>query len=223
MAEATRLAIWGTGGFAREVLQIAEDCRAEGEAIEVAGFLDGNPDVHGTTVHEYPVLGDQRWLASHPDVSLVIGVGNPVFKHRILASVRDVGHERFATLRHPRSWIGRRVSLGEGSIICAGVMVTTDVEIGNHVILNLNATVGHDAVLEDLSTVAPGVNVSGNVRVGQGTDVGTGASIIQGIRVGAWSIVGAGSVAVRDLPANVTAVGVPAKVIKARNEGWHLP
>lgn len=216
------VAIWGTGGFAREVLQIVEDCRDDGQRYDFVGFLDGNAKAHGTEVHGHPVLGDQRWLSDHPDVRVVIGVGNPVYKRRIIASINDPNQTRFVTLRHPRSWVGRRVELGEGCILCAGVMVTTDVVLGRHVILNLNTTVGHDAVLEDLVTVAPGVNVSGNVRIATGTDVGTGSSIIQGVTIGPWSVVGAGSVVVRDLPRDVTAVGVPARVIKTRDEGWEL-
>lgn len=216
------VAIWGTGGFAREVLQIVEDARADGERLEFVGFLDGNPNAHGSEVHGYPVLGDGTWLARNRGVSVAIGVGNPVFKRRIANDIEASGHERYATLRHPRAWVGRQVELGPGSILCAGVMVTTDITLGRHVILNLNTTVGHDAILEDFVTVAPGVQISGNVRVGSGTDVGTGASIIQGVALGAWSIVGAGSVVVSELPDNVTAVGVPAKVIKTRDPGWHL-
>jgi sugar O-acyltransferase (sialic acid O-acetyltransferase NeuD family) len=218
----TTVAIWGTGGFAREVLQIVEDCRDDGQPYDFVGFLDGNAKTHGTAVHGHPVLGDQRWLSEHPHVAVVIAVGNPVYKRRIIGSINESSHSRFVTLKHPRCWVGRRVELGEGSILCAGVMVTTDVVLGHHVILNLNTTVGHDAVLEDLVTVAPGVNVSGNVRIGTGTDVGTGSSIIQGISIGPWSVVGAGSVVVRDLPRDVTAVGVPARVIKTRDEGWQL-
>lgn len=222
MGNVTKIAIWGTGGFAREVLQIVQDCRDDGEPYDFVGFLDGNAQKHGATVHDAPVLGDERWLAEHDDVHVVIGVGNPASKARILASIRAIRHSRFATLRHPRAWVGRRAAIGEGSILCAGVMVTTDVVIGAHVILNLNATVGHDARIADLATIAPGANVSGGVQIGSGADIGTGAAIIQGISVGAWSILGAGSVLIRDLPANTTAVGAPARVIKTRDEGWHL-
>lgn len=218
----TAIAIWGTGGFAREVIQIVEDAREDGAPLEFVGFLDGNEEKHGAELHGYPVLGDERWLGEHAGVSVVLGVGNPVSKLRILSGLARIGHERFASLRHPRAWIGRRVEVAPGAIICAGTMVTTDIRIGRHVILNLNVTVGHDAVLEDLVTVAPGVQISGNVRVGTGTDLGTGASIIQGVDVGAWSIVGAGSVVVSDLSNNVTAVGVPARAIKSREDDWQL-
>ncbi len=81
-------------------------------------------------------------------------------------------------------------------------------------LLNLGCTVGHDAVLADFCSLMPHANVSGAAQLDTGVYLGTNATIIQGVRVGANTIVGAGAVAVRDLPANATAVGVPATVIK---------
>ncbi len=120
------------------------------------------------------------------------------------------------------AWVGNRIELGEGTIICAGDRLATELSVGDHVQLNLDCTVSHDSFLRDFVTVAPGVNISGAVTVGEGCDLGTGAAIIQGVSIGHWSVVGAGAVVVRDLPANVTAVGAPAKPIKERPEGWHL-
>ena len=99
--------------------------------------------------------------------------------------------------------------------------MTTDVQIGRHVILNLGSTVSHDSVVGDFVTVSPGVSLCGKVTVREGCDLGTGCRIIQEVKVGEWSVLGAGTVAVRDILANVTAVGVPAKVIEQRVEGWH--
>ena len=107
-----------------------------------------------------------------------------------------------------------RVFIGEGSIICAGSIITVDIRIGKHVILNLDCTVGHDACLEDFVTVYPSVNVSGNVLVEECAELGTGTQIIQGKKIGAQTIVGAGAVVVKDLPEKCTAVGSPAKPIK---------
>ncbi|MEQ8459902.1 MAG: acetyltransferase [Sandaracinaceae bacterium] len=214
--------IWGTGGFAREVLQIALDCGEAGDPRQVVGFLDGDEGRHGQLVHGLPVLGGADWLRGRDDVSVVIGVGNPVVRRKIAFELAEATDAKFATLQHPRAWVGRNVAIGDGSILCAGVQVTCDISLGRHVILNLNTTVGHDAVIGDFVTVAPGVSISGAVRCGEGTDLGTGSSLIQSVEIGAWSVVGAGSVVVKPIPANVTAVGVPAKVIKQRESGWHL-
>ena len=216
------LVIFGTGGFAREVHQVALDLGAEGAGWNVLGFLDGNVERHGTSVHELPVLGDETWLTGRSDVWVVVAIGSTPSKQRVVRALERAGCRRFASLVHPRAWVGNGVQVGEGTLICAGTLITTDIRIGRHVILNLDCTVGHDAELGDYVTVAPSVNISGAVRVGEGCDLGTGSTVIQGIRIGHWSVVGAGAVVVRDLEPNVTAVGVPAKPIKTRSEGWQL-
>ncbi|MDB5101686.1 MAG: hypothetical protein JWM80_6107 [Cyanobacteria bacterium RYN_339] len=207
------LVIVGTGGFAREVHQIVEDLGS----WNFLGFLDDNVANHGTRVHGQPVLGGVEWLNRHPEVHVSVGIGATPAKARVVGRI----HNPFATLIHPLAWVGNRVAIGEGSTLCAGVKVTTDIRIGRHVILNLDVTVGHDAVLHDYVTVAPSANISGNVEVGEGCDLGTNCTIIQGLGIGAWTIVGAGSVVVKALPPNVTAVGAPARAIKERPEGWH--
>lgn len=214
------IVIFGTGGFARELHQILEDLRDAGSAIPFLGFLDGNPKSHGGEVHGHPVLGGVEWLRSRPNVAVAIGIGSPSAKRNVVDQIRALGPRSFPPIIHPRAWLGNRIQIGEGAIICAGTNATTDLKIGAFVILNLDCTVGHDAVIGDFTTAAPSVNLSGNVLVGEGCDLGTGSTIIQGITIGHWSIVGAGAVVVRDLPANVTAVGTPARPIKERAEGW---
>lgn len=118
--------------------------------------------------------------------------------------------------------IGRRVEIGEGTVICANVTTTTDYKIGRHVLINIMATVAHDDVLHDYVTIAPAAVISGNVTIGEGTDLGTNATVNQGVEIGAWSIVGSGAVVTKSLPDNCTAVGAPAKPIKERPAGWHL-
>ena len=110
--------------------------------------------------------------------------------------------------------MSKRIEIGEGSIICAGNILTVDIQIGKHVIINLDCTVGHDAVLHDFVTLYPSVNVSGITDIGECVELGTGMQIIQGKKVGAGSIVGAGAVVVKDIPDKCVAVGSPAKAIK---------
>jgi sugar O-acyltransferase (sialic acid O-acetyltransferase NeuD family) len=213
------IVVFGTGGFGREVAELIEDINAEAPQWNMIGWLDGNTDRWNSEIHGLPVLGDAAWLAAHPEVQVIVAVGGPAAKRRIVDSL---GVARFAILVHPSVRVRSRVQIAEGSIICEGTQLTTNIGLRRHTIVNIGCTIGHDCLLEDFSTVAPGVNISGNVRIGQGTDVGTGSKIIQGVTIGAWSIVGAGAVVSRDLPGNVTAVGVPAKVIKERAEGWQL-
>ena len=92
--------------------------------------------------------------------------------------------------------------------------MTVNISIGEHVIINLDCTVGHDAILDDFVTLYPSVNVSGATRVGRCTELGTGVQIIEGKTVGSYSVIGAGSVVIKDIPERCTAVGSPAKPIK---------
>lgn len=218
-----RLAIIGTGGLARELHELIEDINAGGPTTwEIVGWLDGNTTTHGTTVHDLPVLGDVDWLQANPDVYVTVGIGAPPTRRRVVERLRTQGHTRFATLIHPTAVIGRRVEIGEGTVICANVTTTTDYRIGQHVLINIMATVAHDDDLHDFVTIAPSAVISGNVTIGEGTDLGTNATVNQGVEIGAWTIVGSGAVVTKSLPANCTAVGAPAKPIKERPDGWHL-
>ncbi|MFW8625426.1 acetyltransferase [Deinococcus sp. ME38] len=217
-----RIVIVGTGGHAREIHELIEDINTVAPTWEIMGWLDSNAAAHGTTVHDLPVLGDVDWLQANPDVYVTVAIGAPPVRRRVVERVRAIGHTRFATLIHPTALIGRRVEIGEGTVICAGVITSTDYRLGQHVLINRMATVAHDDDLHDFVTIAPSAVISGNVTIGEGTDLGTNATVNQGVEIGAWTIVGSGAVVTKSLPANCTAVGAPAKPIKERPEGWHL-
>lgn len=149
---------------------------------------------------------------STPNTYCVCAIGGAITRKRIIEKID--GKVKIATVIDPSAIISESVSIGEGTIICAGTIITVDDKIGNHVIINLDCTIGHDDVIDDFVTLYPSVNVSGNCKLGMCVEMGTGSQIIQGLRVGTGTIVGAGACVVKDLPENVTAVGCPAKVIK---------
>lgn len=216
-----RLVIFGAGGFGREVLQLVRDINEVAPTWNCDGFLVDARYAKGGYVQGLPILGDLAWLRQNPEVHIAIAVGAPASKREIVMRIRRDFENPFATLVHPRAWVGQHVVVGEGSILCAGSLITTDIRIGSHVHVNIGATIGHDAILDDFVTLNPSVNVSGNVRLEEGVEVGTSSVLIPKSVVGAWSIIGAGSVVTKSLPSNVTAVGTPAKVIKERVSGWH--
>ncbi len=218
------IVIYGAGGFGREVAQLLADLNDRTPQWSVLGFLSDDTESHGAQRGDLPVLGGAEWLRSRNEpVAMALGVGSPALKRRLVerARAQNNPHVSFPVLVHPTVCIGRRVRVDEGTIVCAASVITVDIAIGAFSTVNLCCTIGHDATLGAFSTLAPSVNVSGNVSLGEGADIGTGSKIIQGVGIGEWSIVGAGAVVSRDLPANVTAVGVPAKAIKERAAGWH--
>jgi sugar O-acyltransferase (sialic acid O-acetyltransferase NeuD family) len=217
-----RIAVIGAGGFAREVLDVVNAINKVQQQFEMLGYIvDGNYGKPGDIINDYPILGDLGWMENHPDVQLICGVGAPEHRRRLItrAASYKVG---FCTLIHPAAVLTSWVEIGYGTVITAGCVLTNQIRIGNHVHLNLNTTVGHDSVIEDFVTVSPGVNCSGNVHLSEGCFIGTGATIIEKLSIGRWSVIGAGSVIIQDVPANSTVVGVPGKVIKTKDNGWHL-
>ena len=134
---------------------------------------------------------------------------------KIIQKVTEINPNiKFAILIDPSVVKSDLVEIGEGSIICAHTIITVNIKIGKHVIINLDCTVGHDAVLYDFVTLYPSANISGITEIGPCSELGTGMQIIQGKRIGAYTIVGAGAVVVKDIPDASTAVGNPAKPIK---------
>jgi len=216
------LVIFGTGGFAREVHELVEDV-LEGTGLEhvLVGWVDDNVAMHGKVVHDLPVLGGVEWVRAHPGVAVVLGLGSPVVKRRVALALIDAG-ATFPTVIHPTAVIGRRVRLGAGNIVTAGVIMTTDCMTDAFVTFNLGVTFAHDSTIGAYTNVAPYALLSGNFSCGEGVDIGTGATILQGVQVGDWAIIGGGALVNRPVLSNTTVVGVPAKVIKERVSGWHL-
>jgi len=216
-----QLVIFGAGGFGREVLQIVRDLNAVTPTWECLGFLADAMPADAAIVGGLPVLGGIDWLHANPQVQVVIAVGSSAARWKIAQRISAGCGNAFAILVHPRAWLGEHVEIGPGSVVCAGALLTTDIVIGRHVHVNIGCTVGHDAVLEDFTTLNPSVNISGNVVIMSGGEIGTGSVVIPRCTISPWAIVGAGAVVTSSLGANVTAVGAPARVIKERRDGWH--
>ncbi len=216
-----KVVIIGAGGFGREVLDVLEAVNAVAPTYEVLGFVvEPGYQQLGELVNEVPVVGYYDWLAANKaDVKAICGVGAPAVRKHLIEKAANLGVQFFSVV-HPRAQLTRWVTVGTGTIITTGCILTNNITLGDHVHLNLDCTVGHDAVIEDYVTVSPGVHVSGNVTLKEGSFIGTGANLIEGKTIGEWSVVGAGSVVVKDIPANSTAVGSPAAVIKTRPAGW---
>ena len=81
-------------------------------------------------------------------------------------------------------------------------------------IINSNATIEHDCVIEDYCHVAPGAVLAGDVFVGPSSSIGAGSTVKQGVKIGRNVTIGAGSVVLNDIPDNETWVGVPAKKLR---------
>lgn len=211
-----KIYIVGSGGFAREVAWLIEDINEKNPTWEIMGFIDENEANISKELNGYRVLGNLEYLNKQERAYVTIAIGTGEVREKISTKIKN--HE-FPVLVHPSVMLSKFVNIGEGTIICAGSIVTTNIDIGNHVIINLDCTIGHDANLKNYTTILPSVNISGNVIVGERTMIGTGSAVIQGLSIGSDTIIGAGAIVVKNIPDNCTAVGNPAKPIKFKIEG----
>ena len=153
--------------------------------IQFDGFLDdGSPDVERIEALGERLLGGLEVLREHP-CSYLIGVGNPASRRSIDERAMTFGRHAFSQVVHSKAVIGRQVHLGQGAVVCAQAVLTTNITAGRHLHVNLGATIGHDCVIGDDVTLAPGVNVSGNVTIGDEVEFGTGAQVLPGRSIGA--------------------------------------
>lgn len=213
------LIIIGASGFGREVAWLLERINAKEPTWNLIGFIDDDNKIQGSIINGYKVLGNTESIANYGDTFFVCAVGASKTREKIITKIKSFKSDiKFATLIDPTVELSKLVKIGEGSIICSHTILTVNIEIGKHVIINLDCTIGHDAVLKDFVTLYPSVNVSGATVIGHGCELGTGMQIIQGKAIGDYSIVGAGAVVIKDIPDNCTAVGSPAKPIKFHNQ-----
>ncbi|MDO5030315.1 MAG: NeuD/PglB/VioB family sugar acetyltransferase [Corynebacterium sp.] len=216
-----KIVIIGAGGFGRNVVSFINDINAYAQANglppqwEILGIIDdGTPDM--TYFHKMGVqfLGDTEVLADLPKgVYYTVAIGSGAARRSI---ARHANAEALipATLVHPDTSIGALVNIGEGTVICPGARLTCNIEVGKHAQINMNVTIGHDAVLRDYCTIFPLNAVSGFVTLGEACTLGANSVINPGLTVGEGAYVGSGAAVTDDVDDYTVVAGVPAGVIK---------
>ena len=211
------LAIYGAGGFGREVQMLVEQINQKESTWNIIGFYDDGVE-KGKIINETKLLGGLAELSQvGTETFLVFAIGNPLTKKKLVDAISNP-NIKYPTLIHPNVQIGSFNEIGEGSIITAGNIITVNTQIGKHVILNLCCTVGHDAIIGDYCSCMPATNISGEVNISACVYVGTGVKIVNQVDIGENAIIGAGAVVAKSIPDNCTAVGIPAKPIKFHKE-----
>lgn len=206
-----RLAIFGTSGFAREVLPLV---RHENGMADIV-FVDDNQDLLGSRVAGVPVVSFDE--AASAGRKFTIAIADQSVRRRLAKRCEDQGLAVF-DVRANSFACYERVEVGEGLIACGNVIFTSDIKIGRHFHANIYSYVAHDCIIGDFVTFAPRVNCNGNVHIMDGAYIGTAAVLKQGrsgkpLVIGEGAVVGMGAVVTKDVAPGSVVVGNPAKVM----------
>lgn len=207
--------IIGAAGFAKEVDWLLNDIDSQYNIDHFVAKENIGNIINGSTI-----ITDEEFenLSLKNDSSNVfISMGSPAVKYAVYKRLPQQAKLLFPTIIHPSVICDKRkgkITIGDGTIICAGNILTTDITIGDFVHLNLDCTVGHDSIIGDFSTISPGVHISGNVAIGKRVFIGTGAVLLEKISICDDAIIGAGAVVTRPVTEAGTYAGIPAKKIK---------
>ena len=203
-----RVVVVGGGGHAKVIIEILQD---DG-ALEIVGCTISG--ARTASVCGVSVLGDDSELpqiyASGVRYAF-IAVGDNRVRRSLAHKALALGFS-LAKAISPRAVVSPRAEVADGAAIMAGAVINSCARLGTGSIINTSVSVDHDCSIGDWVHIAPGTNLAGCVTVEEGAFMGIGSRAIPGITIGAWSVVGAGAVVVRDVPAGVTAIGVPARV-----------
>jgi sugar O-acyltransferase (sialic acid O-acetyltransferase NeuD family) len=146
-------------------------------------------------------------------------------KHEVMIAVADSKDRfdiaqrlpkgiQFFTFVHPTSLIMDNVEIGEGSFIGAYSILTTNIKLGKHAILNRGNHIGHDCRIGDYFSAMPGAIVSGNVTIYSLVYMGSNSSIREKLSIHSLSTIGMNSAVVKNIEDGGVYVGVPSKKIK---------
>jgi len=208
-----RLLVYGSGGFGREVLDIAKRANAVHPRWSGFGFIDDfrPPGLHGgVDLYRFDAA---TALFGIEGCEIAVAVGEPSVRQRIFLRLAGLG-VRFATVVDPSAIVSERAVLGAGVIITPFCLVATEAVLGDNAVLNAQAIVGHDVRIGAHTVVSSMVNVGGASTVGSCSYLGMGVQVKQGLTIGDRTIVGMGSVVHGDISDDVIAMGNPARVAR---------
>jgi len=189
----------------------------------IVGIIDAQEEI-GSIKFGYKIIGRQdaiKQIAALYEVDGgVISIGDNWTRYYVAKEIRSyVSDFKFFNAIHPSCIIGEHVKFGEGIVAMAGVIFNPRSTVGDHTFFATGAQVEHDCIIGDYASISAGSITGGYVELGDFAAITLGVTVFDRTKIGKNSVVGAGSLVVKDLPDNVLAYGSPAKIIRKREAG----
>lgn len=211
-----KIAVIGKGGHSK----VIKDIILTNQEYEIVGYLDDLYEnltlVDG--MYYGPITTVPNLIHYFEDVKFVIAIGNNGVR-KAIAKRLGLTDDYYATLIHSQAVVSPSAYIGQGTVVMASAVINADANIGKHAIINTKAVVEHDSRISDYVHISPNATLTGGVSIGEGTHIGAGAVMIPNVQVDEWSVIGAGATIIHNIPANCTAVGVPAKIVRKESIG----
>ncbi|MBZ5749047.1 acetyltransferase [Metabacillus rhizolycopersici] len=211
------IVIFGSGAHSKVVIDIIE----KSNQFSILGLID-HCWPRGSVVNGYKILGDDSSVEEihHQIHGGIVAIADNFVRSKVVAKIMSVCPDfKFVSAIHPASVIGRDVKIGDGTVVMAGAVINSNSLIADHCIINTQSSVDHDGLIENFASLAPGVTLGGNVRIGEYSAISLGANVIHSRIIGKHSVIGAGSTVVSDIDSHVVAYGIPARTIRKREIG----
>lgn len=208
------IVIYGSGGMAREIVELIEDINEITPTWQIKGYIDDMKGANQEVINGYPVLGTNEILKDlDHDIYMVLAIADPCAKERIYQTILTYNFN-FATLVHPTAKIAKNAIIGKGSIIGIGCIISVGVVIGHHVFLNMRTVVGHDTVIKDYVSCLVNCIIAGNVVINEGAFLGSNCVIMEKKRIGQKAKISMGSVVNFDVMDDTVVMSRPSKTMK---------
>lgn len=209
------IAIYGAGGFGREVACLINSINSVNPQWNLIGFYDDGLEIASTNKYGKILGGIDDLNVLTDNLAIVIAIGSPDVLYNILSKITN-DKIYFPNIISPDLLFldESTLKLGIGNIICSKSIISCNVEINDFNIMNISVTVGHDTKIGSYNVIMPSVNISGTVSIGNRNFFGVSSVVLQQIKIGNGVRIGAGSVIMRQPMDNELYFGVPAIKIK---------